>query len=224
MSIRFMDAAMAKCVVFDLDGTLVDSVPDLTASLKRLMSARGLPSPDQIAVTAMVGDGAKALLDRAFSAIGAAQDAAALPDFLADYTGNAAVLTRPYSGAEETLEALRAAGWTLALCTNKPELPALALLEALDLRKYFTAIGGGDSFPVRKPDPGHLLATLAAACGDPEKAVMIGDHHNDIDAGRGAGVRTIWARWGYGRNVEGWDASAGGLDEVAGIVAGLGIK
>ena len=214
---------MAKCVVFDLDGTLVDSVPDLASALNRLMQSRGLSSFDHPAVTAMVGDGAKALLDRAFAARGMAADRTALADFLADYTKNAAVLTRPYPGVVDTLEALRDDGWLMAVCTNKPEAPARRLLEALELMPFFASVGGGDSFPVRKPDPGHLAATLAAVGGDPKRTVMVGDHHNDIHAGRGVGARTIWAEWGYGRDVAGADATARRMAEVIGIVAGFEI-
>jgi phosphoglycolate phosphatase len=90
------------------------------------------------------------------------------------------------------------AGWRLAVCTNKPEAAARVLLSGLGLDRHFSALGGGDSFPMRKPDPGHLRATLAAAGAAPEQAVMIGDHANDMLAARGAGVRAIFAGWGYG--------------------------
>ncbi|MDE2198422.1 MAG: HAD-IA family hydrolase [Rhodospirillales bacterium] len=193
-----LEAGMDRVLVFDLDGTLVDSVPDLMAALNRLMAARGLARFDAAAVTAMVGDGAAALVARGFAARGAAADAAALADFLADYGANAAVATRPYPGVAETLAALREAGWGMAVCTNKPAAPARDLLAALGLAEFFTAVGGGDSFAVRKPDPGHVLAVLAAAGGDAGRAVMVGDHHNDVAAARGAGIGCIFAGWGYG--------------------------
>ncbi len=154
---------MTRTLLLDLDGTLVDSVPDLAAALNRLMLARGLAAFDHAAVTAMVGDGAAALLARAFAARGTAQDAAALDDFLADYTAHATVATRPFPGVEDGLRRLAAEGWRLAVCTNKPEAAARALLGGLGLADHFAAIGGGDSFAVRKPDPGHLLATLVMA-------------------------------------------------------------
>jgi len=214
---------MVKCVVFDLDGTLVDSVPDLTAALNRLMLSRGQDAFDDAAVTGMVGDGVKALLDRAFAARGRVTDAGAMAEFLADYTENAAVLTRLYPGVVETLTTLRDEGWRLAVCTNKPQAPARAILETLGLMSFFAALGGGDSFAVRKPDPGHLAATLAAAGGDPTRSVMIGDHHNDIHAAHGVGAKAIWAAWGYGRDVEGGDAVASGFLELPGIISGFGI-
>jgi phosphoglycolate phosphatase len=207
-----------KTVVFDLDGTLVDSVPDLTSALNRLLIARDLAEFAAPEVQAMVGDGARALLERAFSARGMALDAAALPAFLDDYTANAAVLTRPYPGVVETLNTLREAGWTLAVCTNKPEVPAREVLRALGLDGFFAAVGGGDSFPTRKPDPAHLLATLEAAGGEPARAVMVGDHHNDVHAARGAGVRGIWAMWGYGCDVAGADANAACFADLPGLL------
>lgn len=187
-----------KTLVLDLDGTLVDSVPDLAAALNRLMASRNLPEFTRPEVAAMVGDGAKTMLARAFAARNTAPDDQALPDFLADYGANAAIETRPYPGVPETLESLAASGWRLAVCTNKPIAPARALLAALNLAHHFAAIAGGDSYPVKKPDPAHLLATLAEANAPPETAIMAGDHHNDIAAAHGAGLPAIFCTWGYG--------------------------
>ena len=194
---------MARTLLLDLDGTLVDSVPDLRAALNRLMRSRRMEPPGEAAFSyaetaAMVGDGAAALVARAFAAKGASPDAAALDDFLHDYGAHAAVETQIFPGVGATLNALAAAGWQMAICTNKPEAPARALLSALGLAESFVAIGGGDSFPVRKPDPAHLLATLASAGGDVSRTVMVGDHANDVLAARGAGVPCIFAAWGYG--------------------------
>lgn len=189
---------MARTLIFDLDGTLVDSVPDLTSALNRLMAARALGVFDPAQVTTMVGDGAKVLVDRAFAARGSQPDAAALGDFLADYGANAAVETRAFPGVTESLARLADLDWRMAVCTNKPEMAARSLLAALRLDKFFSAIGGGDSYPVRKPDPGHLLATIQAAGGRRDSAVMVGDHANDIAAASGAGIPCIFAGWGYG--------------------------
>ncbi len=187
-----------RSILFDLDGTLVDSVPDLAAALNRLLAARGLAPLDAAAVTAMVGDGAEALVRRGLAARGAAFDAAALAAFMADYTAHAAEQTRLFPDAEQTLRRLAADGWRLAICTNKPEEPARILLHTLGIAGLFAAIGGGDSFAVRKPDPGHLLATLARAGGTPGRAVMVGDHANDVQAAIGAGLPAVFAAWGYG--------------------------
>jgi phosphoglycolate phosphatase len=195
-------------LVLDLDGTLVDTVPDLAAAVNRLMAGRGLPGFTEPEVVPMVGDGVRMLLGRAFAARGMELDEAALADYLADYGAHAAVLSRAYPGVAETLHALAEAGWRLAVCTNKPEAPSRALLAALGLGGYFAAIGGGDSFPTRKPDPAHLLATLQAAGGTPGRAVMAGDHRNDVVAAAGLGMPAIFAAWGYGPPEMGAGATA----------------
>lgn len=189
---------MTLIAVFDLDGTLVDSAPDLHAALDRLMAARGLPGFKRAEVVAMTGDGAKVLVERAMAARGVPFDQAALDSFLEDYSANASVETAPFAGIAEALDKLVATGWRLAVCTNKPVAPARTLLQALGLAHRFLVIGGGDSYPTRKPDPAHLLATLRDAGGDPARAVMIGDHHNDMAAASGAGIPAIFAGWGYG--------------------------
>ena len=171
----------------------------------------------------MVGDGAAALVARAFAARNTVPDDMALENFLLDYGAHAAVETRAYPGVGTTLDALIAAGWQLAIGTNKPVAPARTLLAALGLAEKFVTIGGGDSFPVRKPDPAHLLATLAAAGGKPGRAVMAGDHANDIAAARGAGLPCIFAAWGYGPAgmAAGSDAIAERFDQLPAIAERL---
>lgn len=191
-------AMMDRIAVFDLDGTLVDSAPDLRTALNRLMAGLGLAAFDHAEVVAMVGDGARALVAKALAAREAPFTEAALDRFLGDYTRHAAVETRPFEGIPAALDTLAQAGWRLAVCTNKPEAAARALLEALGLATRFAALGGGDTFATRKPDPAHLRATLAAAGGTPEGAVMVGDHSNDVRAAAGCGVPCIFAGWGYG--------------------------
>lgn len=212
---------MSRWLILDLDGTLVDSVPDLAAALNRLMRARGLAGFSAPDVTKMVGDGARALVERGFAARGAVADSTAVADFLADYTENAAIDSIPYPDVPQTLTSLARQGWTMAVCTNKPEIAARGLLASLKLDGFFAAVGGGDSFPVRKPDPGHLRATLAACGGDPARAVMVGDHHNDVHAAAGMGVRSIWAQWGYGTDVIGADAVAARFTELPALAGTL---
>ena len=214
---------MQRTLLFDLDGTLVDSVPDLTAALNRLMAGRQLAGFSEADVTPMVGDGARVLVERAFAARGGIADDAAVAGFVADYTDNVAGDTRAYPGVAETLAALVADGWICAVCTNKPEAPARRLLEVLGLAPFLAAVGGGDSFPVRKPDPRHLIATLQAAGGTTGRAVMVGDHHNDIAAAAGAGLPCIFASWGYSQPTVGADAAAVAqrFDEVPAIAASL---
>jgi len=189
---------MTKVAVFDLDGTLVHSAPDIHAAINRVLARRGLPPFGLPAVQAMIGDGARVLVERALAGRDRPFEDAALAEFVADEDIGAARLTTLFDGIADVLAALEAQGWRLAVCTNKPEAPARGLLASLGLGGRFAAIGGGDSFPVRKPDSAHLRATLAAAGGDAASAVMVGDHRNDVLAAAGAGVPCIFAAWGYG--------------------------
>ncbi len=216
-------SAVNKILVLDLDGTLVDTVPDLCASLNRLMAAHALAPFSSLEVTAMVGDGAAALVRRALAARDREPNAADLDAFLADYGVHAADASRPFPGVLRTLEQLRTDGWHLAVCTNKPEAPSRTLLEALGLLPFFDAIGGGDSFPTRKPDPAHLLSTIAAAHGDPATAVMVGDHRNDIEAARAAHIPCVFALWGYGpvAMADGATAEAERFSDLPTIAASL---
>ncbi len=188
----------APTLILDLDGTLVDSVPDLAMSLNRLMRSRGLPAFSDAQTASMVGDGAAALVRRAFDARRTAVDDTAIDDFLHDYEVNAAVDSTLYPGVAATLDWFLDKDWRLAVCTNKPEAAARKLLAAMGIADRFASIGGGDSFPSRKPDPAHLLATLATAGGTVEAAVMAGDHANDVNAARAAGMPCIFCSWGYG--------------------------
>jgi phosphoglycolate phosphatase len=217
------DCDMTPTLLLDLDGTLVDSVPDLMSAANRMMAARGLAPFTRPQVMAMVGDGVAALVNRALAARGLPPDAAALAAFTADYGAHVADETRPYPGVEAGLQALQAAGWRLAVCTNKPEALARAVLRALGLLEMFAAVGGGDSYGVRKPDPGHTLATLAAAHGDRRAALAVGDHHNDVDAATGAGIPCIFAAWGYGHPEDGARAAAraASFADVPALAAGF---
>jgi phosphoglycolate phosphatase len=189
---------VARTLLFDLDGTLVDTVPDLAAALNRLMGSRGLPVFSRDAVAAMVGDGVGVLVSRAFATHGKEPDAAAVAELTSDYTAHVAVESNVYPHVIPILQGLVQRGWRLAVCTNKPELAATVLLQALGVLPFLCAVGGGDSFPVRKPDPRHLLQTLALAGGSVDRAVLVGDHRNDVSAARGAGIPCVFAAWGYG--------------------------
>jgi phosphoglycolate phosphatase len=190
---------VARTLVLDLDGTLVDSVPDLAASLNRVLAARGLAPFTPAETAPMVGDGARTLVARAFAARNAPPPGDAdVAAYLADYAANLLHATTLYPGVVPTLRVMAGQGWRFAVCTNKPEAHARSLLAALGLGDRFAAIGGGDSFAARKPDPAHLLATLRAAGGEAGRAVMVGDHRNDLEAARGACMPCIFAAWGYG--------------------------
>ncbi|HVH74641.1 MAG TPA: phosphoglycolate phosphatase [Stellaceae bacterium] len=188
-------------LVFDLDGTLVDSVPDLAAALNEVLRERERPPLSAAEVTRMVGDGVPALVARALAArnIEEAELARLLPRFLEIYEANAARLTRPYPGVRDTLAELRRAGYATAIATNKPQRASEAVLEELALAQFFDAVAGGDRFPVRKPDPGHLLGLLALLGGRVGRAAMIGDNENDAAAARGARLPVVLMRYGYAR-------------------------
>lgn len=194
--------ARTDTIVFDLDGTLVDSLADLAAALNRLLAALGRPALPEPAVRKMVGDGVAKLVARGLDATGGAPEGPALDAlverFKADYEPRAAELTRPYSGAAEVLSRLAAAGWSLAVCTNKPQAAALHILGATGLLPHFKAIGGGDRYPYRKPDPRHLIATVAEAGSTPARAIMVGDGPQDLAAAQEAPMRAVAALYGYG--------------------------
>jgi phosphoglycolate phosphatase len=214
---------MARSLVLDLDGTITDSLPDIAAALNRSLAAHGQEPLPLAQVRPMVGDGVGPLFRRGYAARGLAPTAEDMAQGLADYTANATAGTVLYPGAMEALRALAADGWRLAVCTNKPAAPARALLAHLGLLPLLGAVGAGDSFPVKKPDPDHIRLTLAEAGGDPARAVMIGDHHNDVAAGKGAGLAVIFAAWGYGapHMAEGADAVATHFAEVPALCARL---
>jgi phosphoglycolate phosphatase len=207
---------VARILLLDLDGTLVDTAPDICAALNRLMGARSLAPFTLPQTAAMIGDGVAVLVQRAFAARGLTPDAQAVAEFGGDYDAHVADESRPFPGVPAFLRAHAEAGWRMAVCTNKPEAAARKLLEATGLMPLMCAIGGGDSFPVRKPDPAHLLATLRLAGGDPAASVMVGDHANDVVAAQGAGVKSVFVTWGYGP-----PAMGQGADAVAGDIPAL---
>ena len=196
-----------QAIVFDLDGTLIDSAPDLQASINRLLAAAGRGPLPVEAVKAMVGDGVPKLVERALVATGGVPDgggadalAAWVARFGDDYENCGFALTRPFAGVPEVLAELREAGLPLAICTNKPQAATVEILDRLDLARFFGAVIGGDAIPgVRKPDPGHLLAALNALDVEPARAVMVGDHLNDLACARAAGMPVVLCAYGYSR-------------------------
>ena len=190
-------------IVFDLDGTLVDSAPDLAEALNRVLDENGLPTVAPDAVRHMVGEGAARMIARGFAAAGRAVGDEP-PDrlrqrFLAHYADCLADSTRPFPGAVAALETLAAAGRRLAVCTNKSEATSRALLDRLDLSRFFSAVVGGDSLAAHKPDPRHLVAAILRAGGAPERAVMVGDSIVDVEAARAAAVPVVAVSFGYTR-------------------------
>ena len=188
-------------VVFDLDGTLVDTAPDLVATLNALLAEEGLAPLALDEARPMIGQGARAMLAKGFAANGAPLGEARMDGlfarFIAHYLARIAQASRPFPGAVAALDALAAAGARLAICTNKRTDLSVALLRALGLEGRFAAIVGADAAPAGKPDPRHLIATIERAGGRRERAVMVGDSASDAGAARAAGVPLVLVSFGY---------------------------
>lgn len=188
-------------IVFDLDGTLAETAPDIIAVLNVILAREGLAEVPVSAARDLVGAGARALIQRGF-----AQQSVALPperlerlfhDFLDLYAGRIAQASHLFPGVEAALDALTHAGHRLAVCTNKPEHHSRLLLDALGVLSRFEAVCGRDTFPFCKPDPRHLTETIALARGSVSRAVMVGDSRTDIDTARRARVPVIAVPFGY---------------------------
>ncbi len=186
-------------IIFDLDGTLVDSAPDIHAALNRTMVELSEPLFGRAIVISFVGNGVPVLIDRAMHARGHAPDANrhALWErrFLHHYNAASAVLTQPYPGVVAALEALTDAGHLLGLCTNKPELPARHVLAAFDLTRFFPVVIGGDTLAQRKPDAAPLRAVARALEAVP--AIFVGDSEVDADTALAAAVPFLLFTEGY---------------------------
>ncbi len=188
-------------VVFDLDGTLVDTAPDLLTSLNHCLGFAGLKAAEATELRRFVGMGGRVMIERAFASQQQILTPARLDElqavFLEHYGGNMPGASRPYPGVLAALDRLEAAGFIAAVCTNKYERLSTALIGALDLAPRFAAICGADTFAFRKPDPRHLLETIRMAGGDPARAVMVGDSRTDIDTAKAAGIPVVAVDFGY---------------------------
>jgi phosphoglycolate phosphatase len=188
-------------LVFDLDGTLVDTAHDLLAALNAVLAVESMAPVALSQWIGMVGSGARVMLEAAFASEGRALTPEKLDALLAQYMGiygdHIADASRPYPGVEDALTRFAAEGWLLAVCTNKFEAPARKLLTLLGLADRFAAITGQDTFGFRKPDPRHLTETIRLAGGDPSRAIMVGDSATDIDTAKAARVPVVAVSFGY---------------------------
>ncbi|MGZ3274169.1 MAG: HAD family hydrolase [Caulobacteraceae bacterium] len=188
-------------IAFDLDGTLVDTAPDLMSTLNTVLGEEGLPPLAYEMAPLLVGRGAKVMLERGFAADGRPleePDASRLfARYIEHYLAHCADESRPFPGVIEALDRLEAEGAILAVCTNKRTDLSLAVLGALDLTSRFKVIVGADMAPRPKPDASHLLHTIQLAGGDPARALMVGDSINDVLAARNAKVPIVLVSFGY---------------------------
>ena len=188
-------------IAFDLDGTLVDTAPDLVGTLNQVLHEQKLPELSMNAARVMIGRGARALIEQGFAAAGEvldAEHASRLFDrFIDIYLGRIAQQSRPFDGVLEALDVLEAAGAKLVVCTNKRTDLSLALLDALDMTRRFGAVVGADLAPAPKPDARHLWTAIAAVGGANDRAMMVGDSASDIGAARAAGVPSVVVSFGY---------------------------
>ena len=188
-------------IVFDLDGTLIDTAPDLVDTLNVVFAREGLPPVPYETARSLIGGGARMMIARGIEADGRVAEAAELErlfrDFIAHYSEHIADRSRPFPGLSDALDALAAEGWRFAVCTNKLDSLSVLLLKQLGLDRRFAVICGQDTFGVQKPDPEILRRTVVAAGGTLRNAIMIGDSLTDIRTARAAGVPVIAVDFGY---------------------------
>jgi phosphoglycolate phosphatase len=188
-------------IVFDLDGTLVDTAPDLIDTLNIILGREGMPPVPYEKGRVSIGGGARAMISRGLAAEGRQVTPAELDkmfvDFIAHYSAHIADRSRPFPGVERVLEQLGDSEFILAVCTNKLEGLSRQLLDTLGLSRHFATICGQDTFAVQKPDPIILRRTIETAGGDAKAAIMVGDSATDVLTARAAGVPVIGVDFGY---------------------------
>lgn len=190
-----------EAIVWDLDGTLVDTAPDIAFALNSVLDMRGFMPLETVTIRGMVGNGAYKLVERGFNAIGIRLDPDHLERLVAlfkrEYHACATERSRPYPGIVPALEQLRGMNVPMGVCTNKPEALSRQILDGLGLAHYFSSVIGGDTTPVIKPDPMPLMTCLDELVAPPQNSLMIGDSAVDVATARAAGVGIGVVPWGY---------------------------
>lgn len=221
-------AANKPVLVLDLDGTLVDTRPDLVAALNHVIAEAGIAAISQSDVGETVGQGARAMIVKAYALHNVPLEQSSLEPlgkaFVDYYLQNIAVQSTFYPGAQRALQHFRQQGWILAICTNKQAHVATRLLEQLDVDHWFAAICGSDTFSTHKPHPDHLLNTIRQADGNVAGSVMVGDTASDIDAAINANIASVAVDFGYSVKAAsslGADRVISHFDQLWPTVAGL---
>lgn len=193
--------SLPPIVVFDLDGTLAETAPDIMRTLNVILEREGLPALPVERARELVGAGARALIERGFKVSGRPLGPEKLEllfqDFLTIYAEAVAPNSFIHDGVIDALDTLAAEGFVFGVCTNKPILHTRLILDHFAITDRFAAIAGRDSFPFFKPDPRHLTQTIAEAGADPRRAVMVGDSHTDVATARAAGLPVVCVPFGY---------------------------
>lgn len=188
-------------IAFDLDGTLIETAPDLVTTLNAVLATEGLAPVAYELARNMVGHGARHMIEQGYAATGLALSPDLSPvlfeRFIAHYSAHIADTSHPYDGCIETLKALKKAGATLVVATNKRTDLAELVIEKLGMTHFFAAIIGADAAPAPKPDARHILFAIEEADGDPDQAIMVGDSITDINGAKNAGVPVIGVTFGY---------------------------
>ena len=196
-------AAYPAAIVWDLDGTIIDSAPDLGGALNTLLQDHGKPPVDEVRVRSMIGNGVAKLIERGFAEsgtqVGEMEMQSLQPEFMSVYCARATQLSRLYSGAESAIQAFHESGVAQAVCTNKPELVSRAILDDMNLAQYFEIVVGGDTFEHRKPHPSTLQSCLDVLGSNVDSALMIGDSAVDVETAQALGMMVGVVTHGYAR-------------------------
>ena len=210
-----------KLIIFDLDGTLVDSSEDIIWSANRTLEELGLPPREDMHIKSRIGWGVTPLLEKLLPGESAEGIVRAREVFLKHYGTHLAVSTTPYPGVMDTLEDFKVKGKLMAVVTNKPVSPSIEIIETLGLAAFFQLVLGGDSCKNKKPHPEPLLTVLERLKVKPDEAVFVGDSAVDMEAGKSAGLKTIGAAYGFRGRVELEEAGCSAVIVNFGELAGL---
>jgi phosphoglycolate phosphatase len=194
-------ASRFDAVIYDLDGTLIDSAKDMQVAVSNVLADHGLPAVSEDDVRIFMGQGSKVTMAKAFAKYGKPLDdeklSAVTREFVRYYEADPVSHTQAFAGVNDVVARFDRLGLKQGVCTNKFERPSRMILEHLKLMPPIADLAGADTFPVRKPDPRHILMLVERMGGRPERAVMVGDSIHDVHAAHGAGLPAVLVSWGY---------------------------